>query len=403
MKYEWARTRRLSAALAVAAFVAAGCGKHESEHESEHDAAAPREASVVTVKKTSVPLSVELPGRLDAYRQAEVRARVAGIVTARTYEEGQEVKRGAVLFRIDPAPFKAARDAAAGALEKAQAAHLAALDKRRRYDELVRDRAVSERDHTEALADERQAKAAVASARAELARAQLQLDYATVTAPIDGRARRALVTEGALVGQDQATPLTTVEQLDPIYVNFSQPAADVESLRRAVKSGRAAGIAQQDVEVTLVRPDGSTYARKGKLLFADLAVDPSTDTVAMRALFPNPERELLPGAYVRIALDRAVARDAILVPRDALLRTADSATVKVVGQNGKIRDVTVEAAQMKGRDWIVTRGLAGGERVVVVDAAQFEAGTTVKALERGAAAQPASGAVAASAPGRRST
>lgn len=399
MKYEWARTRRLSAALAVAAFVAAGCGKHESEH----DAAAPREASVVTVKKTSVPLSVELPGRLDAYRQAEVRARVAGIVTARTYEEGQEVKRGAVLFRIDPAPFKAARDAAASALEKAQAAHLAALDKRRRYDELVRDRAVSERDHTEALADERQAKAAVASARAELARAQLQLDYATVTAPIDGRARRALVTEGALVGQDQATPLTTVEQLDPIYVNFSQPAADVESLRRAVKSGRAAGIAQQDVEVTLVRPDGSTYARKGKLLFADLAVDPSTDTVAMRALFPNPERELLPGAYVRIALDRAVARDAILVPRDALLRTADSATVKVVGQNGKIRDVTVEAAQMKGRDWIVTRGLAGGERVVVVDAAQFEAGTTVKALERGAAAQPASGAAAASAPGRRST
>ncbi|KKB70653.1 MexX/AxyX family multidrug efflux RND transporter periplasmic adaptor subunit [Burkholderia pseudomallei] len=399
MKYEWARTRCLSAALAVAAFVAAGCGKHESEH----DAAAPREASVVTVKKTSVPLSVELPGRLDAYRQAEVRARVAGIVTARTYEEGQEVKRGAVLFRIDPAPFKAARDAAAGALEKARAAHLAALDKRRRYDELVRDRAVSERDHTEALADERQAKAAVASARAELARAQLQLDYATVTAPIDGRARRALVTEGALVGQDQATPLTTVEQLDPIYVNFSQPAADVESLRRAVKSGRAAGIAQQDVEVTLVRPDGSTYARKGKLLFADLAVDPSTDTVAMRALFPNPERELLPGAYVRIALDRAVARDAILVPRDALLRTADSATVKVVGQNGKIRDVTVEAAQMKGRDWIVTRGLAGGERVVVVDAAQFEAGTTVKALERGAAAQPASGAAAASAPGRRST
>ncbi|AIV89518.1 MexX/AxyX family multidrug efflux RND transporter periplasmic adaptor subunit [Burkholderia pseudomallei] len=399
MKYEWARTRRLSAALAVAAFVAAGCGKHESEH----DAAAPREASVVTVKKTSVPLSVELPGRLDAYRQAEVRARVAGIVTARTYEEGQEVKRGAVLFRIDPAPFKAARDAAAGALEKARAAHLAALDKRRRYDELVRDRAVSERDHTEALADERQAKAAVASARAELARAQLQLDYATVTAPIDGRARRALVTEGALVGQDQATPLTTVEQLDPIYVNFSQPAADVESLRRAVKSGRAAGIAQQDVEVTLVRPDGSTYARKGKLLFADLAVDPSTDTVAMRALFPNPERELLPGAYVRIALDRAVARDAILVPRDALLRTADSATVKVVGQNGKIRDVTVEAAQMKGRDWIVTRGLAGGERVVVVDAAQFEAGTTVKALERGGAAQPASGAAAASAPGRRST
>ncbi|AOJ68918.1 MULTISPECIES: MexX/AxyX family multidrug efflux RND transporter periplasmic adaptor subunit [Burkholderia] len=399
MTYEWARTRRRWAALAAAAFIAAGCGKRESGDE----AAAPREASVVTVKKTSVPLTVELPGRLDAYRQAEVRARVAGIVTARTYEEGQEVKRGAVLFKIDPAPFKAARDAAAGALDKAQAAHLAALDKRRRYDELVRDRAVSERDHTEALADERQAKAAVASARAELARAQLELDYATVTSPIDGRARRALVTEGALVGQDQATPLTTVEQLDPIYVNFSQPAADVESLRRAVRSGRAAGIAQRDVEVTLVRPDGSAYARKGKLLFADLAVDPSTDTVAMRALFPNPERELLPGAYVRITLDRAIARDAILVPRDALLRAADSATVKVVGDNGKIRDVTVEAEQMKGRDWIVTRGLAGGERVVVDDAAQFEAGATVKAVERGAPAQPASQPAAAGAPAKRQT
>ncbi|AIO65715.1 MexX/AxyX family multidrug efflux RND transporter periplasmic adaptor subunit [Burkholderia oklahomensis] len=399
MKYEWARMRRLWAALAVAAFVAAGCGKGDGGGE----AAAPRQATVVTAKTASVPLSVELPGRLDAYRQAEVRARVAGIVTARTYEEGQEVKRGAVLFKIDPAPFKAARDAAVGALEKAQAAYLAALDKRRRYDELVRDRAVSERDHTEALADERQARAAVAQARAELARAQLQLDYATVTAPIDGRARRALVTEGALVGQDQATPLTTVEQLDPIYVNFSQPAADVESLRRAVKSGRAAGIAQQDVEVTLVRPDGSTYARKGKLLFADLAVDPSTDTVAMRALFPNPERELLPGAYVRITLDRAIARDAFLVPRDALLRTADSATVKVVDKNGKIRDVTVEASQMKGRDWIVTRGLHGGERIVVDDAAQFEAGATVKAVERGAAAQPASGPAAAAAPAPRQT
>ncbi|AOK29825.1 MULTISPECIES: MexX/AxyX family multidrug efflux RND transporter periplasmic adaptor subunit [Burkholderia] len=379
-----ARTRRIWLALAVAA-LSAGCGKHEGG-----DAAAPREAVVVTVAKTPVPLTVELPGRLDAYRQAEVRARVAGIVTARTYEEGQEVKRGAVLFRIDPAPFKAARDAAAGALEKAQAAYLAAQDKRRRYDDLVRDRAVSERDHTEALADERQARAAVASARAELARAQLQLGYASVTAPIDGRARRALVTEGALVGQDQATPLTTVEQLDPIYVNFSQPAAEVEALRRAVKSGRAAGIAQQDVEVTLIRPDGSVYERKGKLLFADLAVDPSTDTVAMRALFPNPERELLPGAYVRLALDRAIEREAVLVPRDALLRTADGASVKVVDANGKVRDVAVDASRMKGGDWIVTRGLAGGERVVVSDAAQFDAGASVKAIERAAAARPAS-------------
>ncbi|KVA11800.1 multidrug transporter [Burkholderia latens] len=375
------------APFALATLLAvAGCGKGEPDKAPD----TLQKATVVTVRPTAVPMTIELPGRLDAYRQAEVRARVAGIVTARTYEEGQEVKQGAVLFRIDPAPLTAARDAAQGALAKAQAAALAASDKRRRYDDLVRDRAVSERDHTEAIADDTRAKADVASAKAELARAQLQLDYATVTAPISGRARRALVTEGALVGQDQATPLTTVEQLDPIYVNFSQPAADVDALRRAVKSGRATGIAQHDVTVTLLRADGSAYPLKGKLLFRDLAVDPTTDTVAMRALFPNPERELLPGAYVRIALDAAVDQRAILVPRDALVRTADRTSVRVVGANGKVKDVEVVADQMNGRDWRITRGLAGGERVIVDNAAQFAPDTPVKPIERPAPAQAAS-------------
>ncbi|WP_321799651.1 MexX/AxyX family multidrug efflux RND transporter periplasmic adaptor subunit [Burkholderia sp. BCC1988] len=381
------RRLRLASFALAAALAATGCGKGERDKAPE----AIQDATVVTVRPTAVPMTVELPGRLDAYRQAEVRARVAGIVTARTYEEGQEVKQGAVLFRIDPAPLKAARDAARGALAKAQAAALAASDKRRRYDDLVRDRAVSERDHTEAVAGDTQAKADVASAQAELARAQLQLDYATVTAPISGRARRALVTEGALVGQDQATPLTTVEQLDPIYVNFSQPAADVDALRRAVKSGRATGIAQHDVTVTLLRADGTAYPLKGKLLFSDLAVDPTTDTVAMRALFPNPERELLPGAYVRIALDAAVDQRAILVPRDALLRTADRTSVRVVGENGKVRDVEVVADRMSGRDWRITRGLAGGERVIVDNAAQFAPDTAVKPVEQASpkAASPA--------------
>ncbi|KWI44038.1 multidrug transporter [Burkholderia ubonensis] len=388
------RRRRLAPFALAAALAVAGCGKGERDAAPE----AAQRATVVTVRPTEMPLSVELPGRLEAYRQAEVRARVAGIVTARTYEEGQEVKQGAVLFRIDPAPLKAARDAAQGTLAKAQAASLAATDKRRRYDDLVRDRAVSERDHTEAVAADAQAKAEVASAKAELARAQLQLDYATVTAPIAGRARRALVTEGALVGQNEATPLTTVEQLDPIYVNFSQPAADVDALRRAVTSGRATGIAQQDIAVTLLRPDGTAYPLKGKLLFRDLAVDPTTDTVAMRALFPNPDRELLPGAYVKIALDNAVDRQAILVPRDALLRTADRASVRVVGADGKVKDVEVAADQMSGRDWRITRGLKGGERVIVDNAAQFSPDTTVQPVERAGpakAGQPA----AASAPG----
>jgi len=387
-KRSLARRLRLAPVALAAMLAVAGCGKGDKDKAPE----AIQHATVVTVRPTAVPMTVELPGRLDAYRQAQVRARVAGIVTARTYEEGQEVKQGAVLFRIDPAPLKAARDAAQGALAKAQAAALAASDKRRRYDDLVRDHAVSERDHTEAVADDTRAKADVASAKAELARAQLQLDYATVTAPISGRARRALVTEGALVGQDQATPLTTVEQLDPIYVNFSQPAADVDALRRAVKSGHATGIAQHDVTVTLRRADGTAYPLKGKLLFSDLAVDPTTDTVAMRALFPNPERELLPGAYVRIALDAAVDQRAILVPRDALLRTAERTSVRVVGTNGKVKDVEVVADQMSGRDWRITRGLSGGERVIVDNAAQFAPDTAVKPVEQASptkAAQPA--------------
>jgi len=384
------RRLRLAPFALAATLLVTGCGKGEQDKAPE----AIQHATVVTVRPTAVPMTVELPGRLDAYRQAQVRARVAGIVTARTYEEGQEVKQGAVLFRIDPAPLKAARDAAQGALAKAQAAALAASDKRRRYDDLVRDHAVSERDHTEAVADDAQAKAGVASAKAELVRAQLQLDYATVTAPISGRARRALVTEGALVGQDQATPLTTVEQLDPIYVNFSQPAADVDALRRAVKSGRATGIAQHDVTVTLLRADGTAYPLKGRLLFSDLAVDPTTDTVEMRALFPNPERELLPGAYVRIALDAAVDQRAILVPRDALLRTADRTSVRVVGANGKVKDVEVVADRMSGRDWRITRGLAGGERVIVDNAAQFAPDTAVKPVEQATPTKAASQAAA---------
>jgi membrane fusion protein, multidrug efflux system len=197
--------------------------------------------------------------------------------------------------------------------------------------------------------------ASVASAKAELARAELELGYTTVTA---------------------------VEQTDPIYVNFAQPATDVDALRRAVKSGRAIGISQEGIEVTLVRADGSVYPQKGKLLFADFAVDSTTDSVSMRAVFPNPERELLSGAYVSVRLDRAIERNVMLVPRDAVLRTTDRTLVKVVGPDDRIHEVEVEASQMKGHDWIIARGLQGGERVVVVDAARYAAGEAVTAIER---------------------
>ena len=216
----------------------------------------------------------------------------------------------------------------------------------------------------------------------------MQLSYATVTAPIDGRARRALVTEGALVGQDSATPLTTVEQIDPIYVNFSQPAADVAALRRAIDTARVKGVMQKDIKVRLILPDGHEYAQTGTLLFTDLAVDPGTDTVAMRALFPNRQRELLPGSYVRIKLDRAIDTAAIAVPRDAVTRTADEASVKVVDAAGKVAVLPVQVNQLKGRNWLVTGGLKGGERVVVENTAGLEPGAIVTPRERTVEKQP---------------
>ena len=368
------------------AMLLTGCGKQNPKVDAA--ASKPKEVVVVTVHASPAPLAVELPGRLEAYRQAQVRARVAGIVTARLYEEGQEVRKNTPLFLIDPAPLKAALAVASGSLARAEANALGATDKRKRYDDLVTDHAVSERDHTEAVTEERQAEAEVASARAERERARLQLSYATVTAPIDGRARRALVTEGALVGQDSATPLTTVEQIDPIYVNFSQSAADVAALRRAIDAGRVKGIVQKDIKVRLLLPDGHDYAQTGTLLFTDLAVDPGTDTVAMRALFPNPQRELLPGSYVRISLDRGIDTAAIAVPRDAVTRTAEDASVKVVDAAGKVTVVPVRVNQLKGLNWLVTRGLKGGERVVVENTAALEPGAIVTPRERAVEKQP---------------
>lgn len=290
---------RLLAAL-VALFLL-GC---EEAADAGKTAEAPAEVGVIVARPAPIGITSELPGRLEAYRQAEVRARVAGIVTRRLYEEGQDVRAGTVLFQIDPAPLKAALDISRGALARAEASHAAAADKLKRYADLIKDRAISEREYTEAQTDARQALAQIASAKAELEQARLRLGYATVTAPIDGRARRALVTEGALVGEDSPTPLTRVEQIDPIYVNFSQPAGEVAAMQRAIREGQVKGVADKDIAVRLVLADGSEYPLAGELLFSDLAVDPGTDTIAMRALFRNPHR----GAARRLRAGAPAAR-----------------------------------------------------------------------------------------------
>ncbi len=373
-----------------------------SKQEPPAAANVPAEVGVIVARPAPIGITSELPGRLEAYRQAEVRARVAGIVTRRLYEEGQDVRAGTVLFQIDPAPLKAALDISRGALARAEASHAAAADKLKRYADLIKDRAISEREYTEAQTDARQALAQIASAKAELEQARLRLGYATVTAPIDGRARRALVTEGALVGEDSPTPLTRVEQIDPIYVNFSQPAGEVAAMQRAIREGQVKGVADKDIAVRLVLADGSEYPLAGELLFSDLAVDPGTDTIAMRALFRNPHRELLPGGYVQVRLQRAVNPQAITVPRDALIRTAQSAVVKVVNarRTAQCKPVEVRADTLQGRDWIISRGLKGGERVIVENAAQHAAGSSVQAVVRQPASADAPSPLAASPAGQ---
>lgn len=338
--------------------------------------------NVAIAQKASAPVIAEIPGRLEASRQAEVRARAAGIVIERLYQEGQEVKKGTLLFRIDPAPLKAALAMTEGQVASAEAQYAAASDRFRRYKELREDHAVSELEFSTAKAEEAQARAAILSAKAARVNAKLNLDYANVTSPIDGRARRAQVTEGALVGLDSPTPLTIVEQIDPIYVNFSQPASELLQLRKELDKGKLQSIPQADVPVQIILADGSAYPETGKLLFSDMAVDPGTDTVSMRALFPNPQGVLLPGAFVRVKMPNAVNNATVLIPRDSLVRGVDSATVMVVNQEGKIEPVAVKADQLSGENWVVTEGLSGGERVVLSNPGRMRPGTEVVAVEK---------------------
>ncbi|HRN82151.1 MULTISPECIES: MexX/AxyX family multidrug efflux RND transporter periplasmic adaptor subunit [Nitrosomonas] len=338
----------------------------------------PPQVDVIITRVVSSPVSIELPGRLEAFRQAEVRARVAGIVTERLYKEGQDVRKGTPLFLINPELLKVARDEASGALAKAEANYHDVADKLKRYKDLVSDHSISERDYQSAVAEEKQAKAELLSARARLEKARLDLGYATVVSPIDGRARRALVTEGALVGQDAPTPLTTIEQIDPIYVNFSQPATEVMAMQRAIKSGKIRGIEQKDIQVHLIFSDGSEYGHTGKLFFSDLAVDTSTDTVAMRALFDNPEYELLPGAYVQVRLEQAIINHAVPVPRDALVRAAGVSSVMIVDTEDTVQRVEVEANTLEGNHWVVTSGLQGGEKVIISNSAMMISGARVR-------------------------
>lgn len=360
----------------VSTFVLLQLSACSKPQESTQAAAAAPEVEVVAVQVADIPDEVELPGRVEAYRIAEVRARVSGIVAKRLYQEGQVVKAGTSLFVINPEQLQASKLEAEAELARTEANLVNANDKLQRYQALVGDQSVSQRDYRAAQAEAQLAKAEVAAAQAKLNRAKLDLGYANVTALIDGVARRALVTEGALVGKDEATHLTTVEQVNPVYVNFAQSSSEVFALRKALRDGQLKGNDGQ-FKIELLLPDGSLYPSAGKLSFSDVSVNQTTDSVVMRAIFDNPQQELMPGAYVRLKIRQATNPNAILLPRDALIRDQFSARVWVVNAKNELESREVQTGSVVDKQWVIERGLKPGERVVVTNAATQTAGAKV--------------------------
>ena len=400
-----ATTRRVLslAAISAAVLLVSACGKADGQSAGAGGPKPPPvEVGVVTATPGDVGLITELPGRVEASRVAQVRARAAGILQQRVFTEGSDVKAGQVLFRIDPAPYAAAAESARASLAKAQANLAQASAQAERYRPLVAANAISKQDFVNAEAAEKQAQADVAAAKAAVRTADINLGYASVTAPISGRIGRALVTEGALVGQGEATALAVVQQIDPVYVNFTQSAADVLQLRRAMESGqfkRAGG--GQGASVKLVLSDGSEYAQAGKLLFTDLSVDSTTGQVTLRAEVPNPKGELLPGLYLRGRIEQAQASNAITLPQQAVTRTQQGDTVSVVGEDGKVSQRTVKISAAQNNRWVVLDGLKAGEKVMVDGFQKLQMlppGTPVKPVPWQAPGTPAPAAATASAP-----
>jgi membrane fusion protein, multidrug efflux system len=358
----------------------------------------PAEVGVITVQPGDVGLVTELPGRLEASRVAQVRARAAGIVQRRLFREGSDVRAGQTLFQIDPAPYAAAQSSAQAALARAQANLGQASALAQRYKPLVEANAISKQDYANAVAAEKQAEAEVAAARAAVQMAQINLSYAQVAAPISGRIGRALVTEGALVGQGEATPLAMIQQIHPMYVNFTQPAADVMNLRRALEQGRFKRAGAEGALVRVVLADGSEYPQPGRLLFSDLSVDPTSGQILLRAEVPNPSGNLLPGLYVRVRLEQAKADNAVLLPQQAVTRSPQGDLAMVVTPDGKVNPTPVKVGAERGQQWVILEGLKPGDQVMVDGFQKLRPNQPVKPVPWSPV--PAANAAAASAPAK---
>ncbi|CAN7165499.1 efflux RND transporter periplasmic adaptor subunit [Pararhizobium sp. LjRoot235] len=387
------RMNRLILTAAVAGLaLLAGCQKQE---EQAAPAFPPSQVAVVTTKTEELPITNELPGRIAATRIAEVRPRVTGIVVDRIFQQGSMVKEGDVLYKIDPAPFQVQVDSAEATLARAKAVQVQARQAADRQTQLRKSGAAALQQYDDAIAQLAQADADVSVAEAGLASAKLNLQYASVTAPINGRIGRALITEGALVSANGTENLATIQQLDPVYADFTQPATDLIRLRRALQDGQLM-TAKNEAAVKLILDDGTPYDQKGKLLFSEAAVDETTGQVTLRGEFPNPDGDLLPGMYVRVQIQQGVEKNAIAIPQQAVQRSnSGQSQVYVVNAENKVEFRNITLGRTVGNRWMVTNGLKTGEKVIVEGFQKIGPGAEVVPAEWDPNGKPAGEAAAA--------
>ena len=387
------RRTLLAAAVATVVLSLTACGD-----DKKPAAPAVPEVTVLAVKHDSVPLKVELPGRTAPFLLAEVRARVDGIVQERRFVEGADVKQGQPLYMIDPAPYRATLASAEASLQRAQANLTSSTAQLDRYKVLVGGNAVSKQAYDNAQAAQLQAAADVAAAKATVTTAKINLGYTSVTAPISGRSSVSAVTQGAYVQGGSATLLTTIQQIDPMYVDLQQSSVEGLALRRDIAAGALKLDGSNHATVTLKLEDGTTYARTGALEFSGVTVDPATGSVTLRARFPNPDHLLLPGMFVRASVSQGVRPDVMRVPAPAVTRNAQGeATVMLVGTDNKLEQRTIETGALVDGHWLVEKGLKDNERIVTSGIQKLKPGVVVKVVTpKPAAAAPAQ--VAATAP-----
>lgn len=371
-----------------------GCGQSKSA--GQKPPAGPPEVGIVTIQPQRVAITTELSGRTSAYLVAEVRPQVSGIIQQRVFTEGSEVKAGQVLYQIDPATYQAAYASAKAAEARAEANVLPNRLKEERYKELVKIKAVSQQDYDAAYASLKQAEADVASAKAAVETARINLAYSKVTAPISGRIGKSAVTTGALVTANQPAALATIQNLSAMYVDVTQSSAELLRLQQTFASGQVQKAGAAQAKVKLLLENGAPYPVDGTLKFSDVTVDPSTGSVTLRSLFPNPKQVLLPGMFVRAILQEGVKEQAILVPQRGVTRNpAGNAMVMVVGAEEKVEPRVIKADRTVGDSWLVTEGLKAGDRVILEGIQKARPGTQVKAVPFGA--KPAEVAPAAAA------